>query len=221
MWGKIIIPMYRLWLHGLYGLYGPRYPLSPKRLINLISLSLSLSLSLSDQNIEWETTHLHRILDELQCSMGLYIDGLLQERRNSSALELCLSCTDPLIYVTNENFKCISKTTDSPLYNLYDRQIPAVMASKESVYLTNQHIETEKNGRRFADDTFKRIFLNENIRISIKISPKFVPKGAINNIPTLVQEMAWRRPGDKPLSEPMMVSLLTHICVTWPQWVKA
>ena len=40
MWGKIIIPMYRLWLHGLYGLYGPRCPLSPKRLINLI-ISLS------------------------------------------------------------------------------------------------------------------------------------------------------------------------------------
>ena len=33
--------------------------------------------------------------------------------------------------------------------------------------------------------------------------------------------MAWRRPGDKPLSEPMMVSLLTHICVTRPQWVNA
>ena len=32
--------------------------------------------------------------------------------------------------------------------------------------------------------------------------------------------MAWRRPGDKPLSEPVMVSLLTHICVTRPQWVK-
>ena len=31
--------------------------------------------------------------------------------------------------------------------------------------------------------------------------------------------MAWRRPGDKPLSEPMMVRLLTHICVTRPQWV--
>ena len=40
MWGKIIIPMYRLWLHGLYGLYGPQCLLSPKRLINLISLSL-------------------------------------------------------------------------------------------------------------------------------------------------------------------------------------
>ena len=32
--------------------------------------------------------------------------------------------------------------------------------------------------------------------------------------------MAWRRLGDKPLSEPMMVGLLTHICITRPQWVK-
>ena len=32
--------------------------------------------------------------------------------------------------------------------------------------------------------------------------------------------MAWRRPGDKPLSEPMMVNLLTPICVAWPLWVK-
>ena len=46
--------------------------------------------------------------------------------------------------------------------------------------------------------------------ILIKISLKFVPKVPINNIPSLVQIMAWRRPGDKPLSEPMMVSLLMH-----------
>ena len=32
--------------------------------------------------------------------------------------------------------------------------------------------------------------------------------------------MAWRRPGDKPLSEPMLVNSLTHICVTRPQWIK-
>ena len=31
--------------------------------------------------------------------------------------------------------------------------------------------------------------------------------------------MAWGRPGDKSLSQPMMVSLLTQICVTRPQWV--
>ena len=39
----------------------------------------------------------------------------------------------------------------------------------------------------------------------IKISLKFVPKGPINNIPALVQIMAWGRPGDKPLSEAMIV----------------
>ena len=33
----------------------------------------------------------------------------------------------------------------------------------------------------------------------------------INNIPSLVQIMVWRRPGAKPLSEPMMVNLLTHL----------
>ena len=47
-----------------------------------------------------------------------------------------------------------------------------------------------------------------------------VPKGPISNIPALVQIMARHRPGDKPMSEPMMVSLLTHICITRPQWVK-
>ena len=69
---------------------------------------------------------------------------------------------------------------------------------------------------RFADDIFKCIFMNENVWILIKISMKFVPKVPLKNIPALVQ----RCPGDKPLSEPMMVSLLTHICITRPQWVK-
>ena len=63
-------------------------------------------------------------------------------------------------------------------------------------------------------------FFNGNARISIKISLKFVPKVPINNIPVLVQIMAWRRSGDKPLSEPIMVRLPTHICVVRPQWVK-
>ena len=68
-------------------------------------------------------------------------------------------------------------------------------------------LRLRQDGRHFADDTFKRIFLNDNIRISTEISLKFVPKGPINNILALVQIMAWRRLGDKPLSEPMMVSL--------------
>ena len=81
-------------------------------------------------------------------------------------------------------------------------------------------LRPRQNGRHFADGIFKCISLNENVWISIKISFNFVPKGPINNIPALVQIMAWRRSGDKPLSEPMMVSLPTHICVTRPQWVN-
>ena len=81
-------------------------------------------------------------------------------------------------------------------------------------------LRPRRNGRHFADDTFKCIFVNENIWISLKISLTFVSEVRINNIPALVQIIAWRRPGDKPLSEPMMVSLLTHICVIRPQWVN-
>ena len=81
-------------------------------------------------------------------------------------------------------------------------------------------LRPRQNGRHVADDIFKCIFLNENVWIPIKISLKFVAKGRINNIPALVQIMARRRPGDKPLSEPMMVSLPTHICVIRPQWVN-
>ena len=81
-------------------------------------------------------------------------------------------------------------------------------------------LRPRQNGRLFADDTFKRIFVNENIRISTENSLKLVPKCLINNIPALVLIMAWRRPGDKPLSEPMLVRSLTHICVTRPQWVN-
>ena len=75
-------------------------------------------------------------------------------------------------------------------------------------------LRPRQNGCHFADDTFKPIFLNENIRISPKISLKFVPKGPINNIPALVQIMAWRRPGGKPLFEAMVVSFAR------PQWVN-
>ena len=66
-------------------------------------------------------------------------------------------------------------------------------------------LRSRQNGHHFQEDIFKCIFLNKNVPISIIISPKFV------------QIMAWRWPGDKPLSEPLMVILLTHICITWPQ----
>ena len=77
-------------------------------------------------------------------------------------------------------------------------------------------LKLRQNSHHFPDNIFKFIFLNENIWILLKISLKFVNKVPIKNIPALVQIMVWRRPGDKPLSEPMIVSLLMHICVPRP-----
>ena len=49
--------------------------------------------------------------------------------------------------------------------------------------------------------TFSNVFFLKKIyEFPIDISLRFVPKGKINNIPSLVQIMAWRLPGDKPLS---------------------
>ena len=81
-------------------------------------------------------------------------------------------------------------------------------------------LRPRQNGRRFPDDNFKCILLNEKIQISITISLKSVSKDLINIIPALVQIIAWRHPGDKPLSELMIACLLTHICVTRPHWVR-
>ena len=82
-------------------------------------------------------------------------------------------------------------------------------------------LRPRQNGRHFPDGIFKCIFLNNNVWISIKISLKFVPNGLINNIPSLVQIKDERRSGDKPSSEPMVVRLLAHICVSRLQWVKS
>ena len=96
--------------------------------------------------------------------------------------------------------------------------LPREQCVKQRGWLINT-LRPRQNERHFADDIFKCIFLNENVSIAMKISPKFAPKGQINNIPALFKIMAWRRPGDKPLSEPIIV-IPTHICVTRPQWVK-
>ena len=82
------------------------------------------------------------------------------------------------------------------------------------------HWGRDKMAAIFSDDIFKCIFFSVNVWISLKISLSFVRNGPINNIPALVQIMAWRRSGDKLLSEPMIINLLKHICVTQPQRVN-
>ena len=59
-----------------------------------------------------------------------------------------------------------------------------------------------------ADNIFNCIFLNENDRIPIQISQKYVPRSPIDNKPALVQVMAWHWTGDKPLPETMMTQFI-------------
>ena len=56
-----------------------------------------------------------------------------------------------------------------------------------------------------ANDNFECIFLNENDRIPFWISLKFVSRSPIDSKPALVQVMAWRQTGDKPLFELMLI----------------
>ena len=96
---------------------------------------------------------------------------------------------------------------------------PSISSSRPQSCINT--LRPRQNGCHFPNNIFKSNFLNENVSISIMISLKFVPKGSVNNIPALVQIMASCRPGDKPLSEPVMIILLTHICVAWSQWVNS
>ena len=87
--------------------------------------------------------------------------------------------------------ECSAKTLDIPDWDI----------------LGSYLISLGQNGRHFvrSDDNFKCIFLNENDRIPILISLKFIPRSPIDNKQALVQVMAWRRTGDKSLPEPMLI----------------
>ena len=86
-------------------------------------------------------------------------------------------------------------------------------------------LRPRQNRRHFADNDFKCNFLSENVWIPIKISLKFVPKGPINNIPALVQIMAWCGTGeshyltnDDPVQRSIYASLGLNELM--PQWLQ-
>ena len=98
--------------------------------------------------------------------------------------------------------------------------VGTVSVSKLVLIQFFKHTEAETKWQSFSRRYFQVQFLEWRCINFDKVLLKFVPKGPINNNPALVQIMAWRRLGDKPLSESIMVILLTHICVTRPRWVN-
>ena len=73
----------------------------------------------------------------------------------------------------------------------------------------------------FADDIFKYVLLKDFFNVLIQILLKLVPRGSIDNKPVLVQTMAWRWAGDKPLSETVISQVAdVYIRVTLSWWAK-
>ena len=155
------------------------------------------------------------------------------ERHNSvaNALEFCLFCTNPNVVLwckAKSHKQCYSgvKTWAYQVYS-WDRPTPPwskfIHAILRLILEMAGHlwwtVETwcqflfgnvnssppGQNGRHFADDICKCIFMNEKFCILIQISLKFVPKGLIDNKTALVQVMAWRRTGNKPLPEAVLI----------------
>ena len=54
------------------------------------------------------------------------------------------------------------------------------------------HLPIDKMAAILADEIFEYIFLNEDVRISVQISLKFVPISPIDNIAALILVMACR-----------------------------
>ena len=78
----------------------------------------------------------------------------------------------------------------------------------------------DKTAAILIGDNFKCTFLNENDRIPIRISLKFVPRSPVDNKAALVQVMAWRWTGDKPLPEPMLTQFTGAYMRHWGRWVN-
>ena len=90
-----------------------------------------------------------------------------------------------------------SRAHEKPLWLFYKHHRRWRLSSWQPL----TQLSLDKMAAILADGKFKSIFLNENDRIPIRISLKFVSSSPIDNKPALVQVMAWRRTGDKPLPD--------------------
>ena len=124
---------------------------------------------------------------------------MIDAQVRSKEIGYCTGTMSPVIICWHRVSLCDSRQERSNLViRAYFEFKRGIVAAGLDTFNT---MKPRQNGRHFADDIFKCTFLNENVWIPVKISLKYVPKGPINNIPALVQIMAWCRSGDKPLSE--------------------
>ena len=138
------------------------------------------------------------------CYLGTCVNSVLY--LNYSNRMCCLHHQNP--FVPTETFVNLENPICSHSMWCRYHLVLSVFFLAPGVDLNNGHgfVTTSRrgqNGRHFSDDIFKCVFLNVNLWISSKIPLKFVPESPINNILALVQIIAWRWSGNKPLSDPM------------------
>ena len=168
-------------------------------------------LHCSSSHVRYKDTYIRRI-NELALGLGKFKD-----ERNSGKYKVAaradITGTSTDSYIIDEKWMRVALESE--------RWHPLNASQSTLIGWHLNSLRPRRNRHYNAGDIFKCIFLKENVWIPTKFWLKFIPKGPFNNIPALVQIMAWRRPGDKPLSGPLMVSLLTHICITRPHWVNS
>ena len=149
---------------------------------------------------KWITENLYKKYQNILFRMDILLAPCHQ------AMEYLEPCFDTYMYITwtasqGKSHTCItckSKFIAAPLLT---------------------HLPLDKVAAILADDIFNCIFLNENDRIPIQISLNYITGSPIDKKSALVQLMAWRQTGDKPLPEQWWPSSLTHICDTRGRWV--
>ena len=124
-------------------------------------------------------------------------------KKNAYSLMLCImifrkhkkdSCKCFLLYLDSKIPSMVEILEDKDLYSILHSQYHACWLAI-SIHFVNS-LRTRWNRRHFADNIFKCIFFYENVWTLLKISLEFVPKVWFNNIPALVQIMAWHLPGE-------------------------
>ena len=100
--------------------------------------------------------------------------------------------------------KTVDKTKHNKRVNNETKHSKTVNNIFYGIYFTINTPRQRRNGRRFANDILKCILVDANCCILIQIPLKFIPNAPIENNLALVQTMAWRRTGHRPLSGPMM-----------------
>ena len=123
----------------------------------------------------------------------------LQEARCIQNMSRWAQCSE-YVPLTRQCF-CVFHWEYSSLKEFQQAKHTKNMSNEKTLVNT---LRQRQNGGYFADNMLKCTFFKERFDILIQISLKFVTKVPIDDMPTLIQIMAWHRTGAKPLSESMM-----------------